>query len=57
MNVGFAVSLVAAALWVFAGLTAMNEAANTLRLAYVWFGLAMAVTVVVIGLPRNRGQG
>ena len=57
MYLRLAVAIVAAFLFVFAGLTAMNEAGGGLRLAYMWFGLAMAATVVVIGLPRSGGRG
>jgi hypothetical protein len=57
MNARLVTAFVAAVLFLVAGFTAMNEAGGGLRLAYMWLGLAMAATVLTVGLPGARNQG
>ena len=57
MNLRLLVALGAAALFVIGGFVAFNEAANALRLAYLWFGFALAASVIAICLsagPTSR---
>ena len=57
MNLRLVVALVAGVLFVLAGFTAWNETDSGLRIAYMWFGLAMAAMALAIGLPGDRNRG
>jgi hypothetical protein len=54
MILRFIVGLVAAVLFVLAGFTAFNEGSEGPHLAYLWFGLAAAASVVALTLPGDR---
>lgn len=57
MNLRLGVALVAAVLFVLAGFTAWNEANyDTLRVAYMWFGLAMAASIVALSVPSGQSR-
>ena len=57
MYLRLTLAIVAAVLFVLAGFTALNEAGGGLRMAYLWFSLALAASVLVIGLPSGPRRG
>ena len=44
----------AAAAFLLAGFTAFSEASSGLHAAYLWFGVALAITVIAFALPDDR---
>ena len=53
MYLRLSLAVVAAVLFVFAGVVASNGSGG-LRASPVWFGLALAVAIVVVALPAEQ---